>query len=66
MRCDGNCAACTRPVSKCHGGDRSRTAYTDPSQRPTYIGAAHTKPLPTIHACGKAGRLYVRKTRQPR
>lgn len=39
MPCDGNCFACRRPVSQCHGGPESKTAYTHPSQRPTKKGS---------------------------
>ncbi|HIX16931.1 MAG TPA: hypothetical protein H9860_01320 [Candidatus Gemmiger faecavium] len=37
--CDGNCFACRRPVSQCHGGPEGKTAYTHPSQRPTMNGS---------------------------
>jgi len=39
MPCDGNCFACRRPVSQCHGGPEGKTAYTHPSQRPTMNGS---------------------------
>lgn len=57
MKCDMNCAACTRPATKCHGGSY-RTPYADrdslPTKKPPQGPTAEC--LPAMHRCGRERR----------
>lgn len=62
--CDLNCFSCTRPASKCHGGNQ-KTAITDPALRAVHkpkdgpaegIKAAHSRGVKRHH--GSKGRLW--------
>ena len=57
MKCDMNCAACTRPATKCHGGSY-RTAYLDRSCVPTKKPPQGPTPeyLPALNRCGRERR----------
>lgn len=54
MKCDMNCAACTRPAKKCHGGSY-RTPYTCRDCVPTKRPREGRTPefLPALNRCGK-------------
>jgi len=54
MKCDMNCATCTRPAKKCHGGSY-HTPYTCRDCVPTKKPREGRTPeyMPALHRCGR-------------
>lgn len=57
MKCDMNCAACTRPAKKCYGGSY-HTPYTCRDCVPTKRPPQGPTPeyLPALNRCGRERR----------